>query len=60
MGTYRIATALHYAAMIDDVDKVELLWERGARANVLNSTGQTPCKVARLRGSVAARSLLRY
>lgn len=47
---FELGTALHYAAKIGDVDKVELLLERGARLDILDSMGQTPCEVARKYG----------
>ena len=47
---FELGTALHYAARNGDVDKVELLLERGARVDILDSMGQTPCEVARKYG----------
>ncbi len=49
-GLLELGTALHYAAKSGYADKVELLLRRGARAEVLDSTGKTALDLARAYG----------
>src|SRR4051812_9959076 len=47
------ATALHWAAHLDDTAIAEVLLSRGARANVANEYGVTPLALACTNGSAA-------
>ena len=44
---FGLGTALHYAAKGGFVDRVQMLLERGARIDILDSTGQTALDLAR-------------
>ena len=46
-GALELGTALHYAAKNGSVDKVELLLRRGAKVDILDSTGKTALQLAR-------------
>lgn len=47
------ATALHWAAYLDDADLVELLLASGARADAANDLGVTPLHLAAANGNAA-------
>lgn len=46
-GALELGTALHYAAKNGFADRVEMLLKRGARFDVLDSTGKTALDLAR-------------
>ena len=55
---FGLGTALHYAAQSGYGDRVKLLLERGAKVDVLDSTGKTPLQLAQERGRTDIVALL--
>ena len=58
-GLLELGTALHYAAKNGHTDRVELLLQRGAKADVLDSTGKTALDLAQAYGRGNTAALLR-
>ena len=57
-GALELGTALHYAAKNGHADRVELLLRRGAKTDVLDSTGKTALDLARAYGRDNTAALL--